>query len=242
MDNEEVKNIYNKITKGKSGGDYENWRWLRNEIQKAGYEMTLASIEKHIGPLNFSHCLELGPGQGTWTKELIGLRPQAAFDLVDISKEMLNLVRSRFADKKNIRYFEKDFLNFRPDKKYDFFFSVRAIEYISDKDLTAKKILDLLEERGAGFIVTKTPKYLRNKILGRKIAELHRGQIQPKNLAQLLKKYGAENIAIYPVTMSFPFFRSSGINKLLYKIFYRCQLNCVSKFFSESYCVKFSKK
>lgn len=242
MDNKEVKNIYDKIVKDKSGGNYERWRWFRNEIQKAGYEMTLASIKKHISSINFSHCLELGPGQGTWTKELIELRPEAVFDLVDISKEMLNLVQSRFADKKNIRYFERDFLDFGPDEKYDFFFSVRTIEYISNKDLMSRKILDFLQPGGSGFIITKTPKYLRNKILGRKIPKLHRGQIQPKNLTRLLKKYGADNIEIYPVTMSFPFFRFPRINKLLHGIFYKHKLNFISKFFSESYCLKFFKK
>ena len=242
MDNKEVKNIYNKTVKGRALGDYEYWRWFRNKIQKAGYEMTLASIRKHIGAINFSHCLELGQGQGTWTNELIKFCPKANFDLVDISKEMLKLAQHRFADKNNIRYFEEDFLEFRSDKKYDFFFSSRVIEYISDKELMVKKILDLLNYRAGGFIITKTPKYLRNKLLGRVIPRLHQGQIQPKGLVQLLKKYGADNIEIYPVTMSFPILRFSYLNKLLHRIFYKHKLNFISKFFAESYCIKFLKK
>lgn len=242
MDNDEVKDIYNKTVKDRVSGNYEYWRWFRSEIQKAGYDMTSASIKKHLGVVNFFNCLELGPGQGTWTKELIELCPAAIFDLVDISEEMLKLARRRFGDKKNIRYFQADFLGFTPDKKYDFFFSSRAVEYISNKDLMSKKILDLLSQGGRGFIITKTPKYLRNKLLGRVIPRLHQGQIQPKDLAKLLKKYGATKVEIYPVTMSFPFLRIPRLNKLLHRIFYKHKLNFISKFFAESYCLKFLKK
>ena len=240
-----VKEIYNKKVKEKYSGDYESKRWFGSSLARAGYEMTLESIKYHLPENAFSikNYLESGPGAGTWTKLFIEQNPQANFDLVDISSEMLKLTKKNLSGHKaNINYFEKDFLEFEPKKKYDFFFSCRTFEYLPDKELAVKKVADLLMSGGWGFVITKTPKYLRSKILGRKIAELHRGQISPRKLKKLLKKAGFKNLEFYPVTMSFPLLRSAKTNKLLHKILFKNKLIFLSKFFSESYCVKFVKK
>lgn len=239
MDPLKIKQHYNE--KIKESPNYERERWFADDIKRSGYDMTLSAIRRHVLPVEFSSCLELGPGAGTWTKELLAARPDARFDLVDISKEMLGLVRRRFADKHNINYFESDFLAFDPEKQYDFFFSSRAIEYIPDKDAVARKICALIKPGGRGFIITKTPKYLRNKILGRAIPEMHRGQIAPGKFAELLAKYGAEDIAVYPAAMSWPFWRSAKMNLMLYQIFGGRKLNFFSKFFAESYAIGFNK-
>jgi len=141
----------------------------------------------------------------------------------------------------NIRFFESDFLRFSPAGQYDFFFSSRAIEYFPDKKALIGKISGLLKSGGQGFIITKTPKYLINKILGRKPPKLHRGQISPRALKSLLRESGCRDMEMYPVTMSFPIFKSVFMSELLHKIFYRRKLNFISQFFSESYSVKFTK-
>ena len=242
MQTEQVKNKYNKDIENKYNGDYERERWFKNDIQKAGYEMTLNAIKKHAFANAYASCFELGPGHGTWTKELLKHNNKASYDLLDISSEMLRLVKERFKDKENINYIESDFLEFKPKKQYDFFFSSRAIEYIPKKEEAAKKISDLIKFGGRGFIITKTPKYLRNKMLGRNISDFHSGQIAPIKLKNLFLRNNCKNIKIYPVTMSWPFWRSAKMNLLLYKIFGNCQLNLISQFFSESYCVVFMKK
>ena len=242
MQTEQVKNKYNKDIKNKYNNGYEQERWFKNDIQKAGYEVTLEAVQKYALKDVYSFCFELGPGHGTWTKELLEHNSNANYDLLDISGEMLRLVKERFKDKTNINYIEGDFLKFETEKQYDFFFSSRAIEYIPKKEEVAKKISDLIKSGGRGFVITKTPKYLRDKMLGRKIDDFHSGQIAPEKLRELFKKNNCKNIKIYPVTMSWPFWRSAKMNMLLYKIFGNYQLNLVSQFFSESYTVIFEKK
>lgn len=290
MKSESVREIYNQQAQTKFGGDYEYRRWFSDELKKAGYQMTRESICYHfLGGNLFYDCLELGPGAGTWTKLFLEKYPEAEFDLVDISSEMLKLAKENldkfinslchsegdspknlagkdsnellmgsFAtaqddgekkaqdDKRsvkfgNVRYFEADFLDFKPDKQYDLFFSSRAIEYITDKKAAVSKAAGLLKSGGKGFIITKTPKYFRAKLLGREIPKLHQGQIAPRKLEQLLSEAGFKNIEIYPATMSFPLFKSPKLNRMLFKLFYKFRLNFLSQFFSESYCAKFEK-
>ena len=242
MENEQVRNIYNKKIKDEYKREYEYNRWFKDAIRKAGYDMTLDTIKKHVVNENFHRCLELGPGHGTWTSVIIESKPDIKMDLVDISKEMLELVRERFKNRNNLKFFESDFLDFDSQDKYDYFFSSRALEYIDDKEKAVKKIMGLLNENGKGFIITKTPKYLRNKILRKKISDFHKGQIEPAELVKLLNKNGVESIEIYPVAMSFPILKSVKVNMFLFNLFSKINLNIISKFFTESYCIKFSKK
>lgn len=241
MQTEQVKNKYNQDIPNKFGRNYEQERWFKNDIQCAGYEMTKAAVKRFALASDFRDCLELGPGHGTWTKELLEFAPSAHYDLLDISSEMLGLVRERFAGKANIDYIENDFLCFEAKKQYDFFFSSRAVEYIPEKAEVVKKIVELIAPKGRGFVITKTPKYLRNKLLGRTVPEFHSGQILPNYLAKLFKDSGCKDIKVYPVTLSWPFWRSARMNLLLCKIFGGFRLNFLSQFFSESYCVVFRK-
>jgi len=238
MKTEQVKEYYNK--KLKNLDSYEQKRWFANDIQKAGHEMTLASIEKHALNDKFTSCLELGPGHGTWTEELLRVNPDANYILLDISSEMLDSVKKRFENKNNIKYVEGDFLKFETENRYEYFFSSRAIEYIPETKKVIEKIVNSLKDEGSGFIITKTPKYLRARLLGRKVAEFHSGQIDPNKLAKEFKRQNCK-AELFPVTMSFPVLKSPKLNLFLYKIFSNFKLNFVSQFFSESYCIKFKK-
>lgn len=239
MDSEKVKNIYNE--KIRNCDSYEKKRWFQNSIRRAGYKMTLNALKRHVFEVNFGHCLELGPGHGTWTEKLIQTHQSSKFDLVDISEEMLALSQKRFEDLDNIRYFRSNFLEFEADQKYDFFFSSRVIEYLPQKELVVKKIVDLLEDEKEGFIITKTPKYLRAKLLKRKVSDFHSGQISPQDLVNLFKQNNCK-VDVYPVTLSFPVLHSAKINLFLAKIFSNKKLNFISQFFSESYGIKFKKQ
>lgn len=237
----DVKNLYNNAVRGK---DYETERWLASPLKKAGYEMTMAALRRHFltDELNFSEYLEVGPGAGTWTKLFVGEYPNARFDLVDISFEMLELARWNLKNQGNVRYFEKDFLEYEPDKIYDIFFSSRALEYFPDKEKFISKVSSCLAPGGWGFIITKSPKYFRNKILGRKIGPLHQGQIVFGRLRQIMEKHGLSGIEIYPAAMYIPLLKSAAANRFAWRIFNGKKLNFFSNLFSESYCVKFSKK
>ncbi len=240
MNHIEVKEYYNKkISQDKN---YENDRWAKNNIQKANFIMTRDTILHNIKNINYKTCLELGPGHGTWTELLLDKSKEAKYDLVDISREMLSLAKEKFKIQKNIQYFESDFLNFKFVRTYDFFFSSRAIEYIDDKEKTVKKIVDVLNRNGQGFIITKTPHYVRTKLMNRKVSKFHSGQILPSVLKKIMQKNGLVDIKIYPVTFSWPFWKSVIMNKVLYKIFSQKEICPISQFFSESYLIKFKKK
>lgn len=197
---------------------------------------------RNIKKIDYKTCLELGPGHGTWTSLLLDKAKNAKYELVDISREMLAISKERFSTQDNIEYFESDFLEFNPGKTYDFFFSSRAIEYIDDKEKTVQKIADLLNKDGQGFIITKTPHYTRMKLMRKKVSKFHSGQISPNKLKELMTKNNLEEIKIYPVTFSWPFWSSSKMNRFLYKIFAQKKICVMSQFFSESYSVKFKKK
>ncbi len=241
MSNDIVREKYNKDIPGKFGSDYEQNRWFKDERTRSGYEAMHASISRFAAKADFKRCLELGPGHGTWTKLLLEANPEASFELVDISREMLGLVQKRFTDKKNIVYRETDFLDYSSLEKFDFFFSSRAIEYIDDKEKLVKKFLEVLAPGGRAFIITKTPKYLRLKLLGRKVSEFHGRQIGVAELKRLLLAQGFSEIAFYPVTFVWPFWKSAAMNRLLYRLFGERPYSCLSGFFSESYAVTFKK-
>lgn len=240
-----IKDLYNKEIQDRFGHNYEYGRWFSAPILKSGYEMTEFAINQWITKdlhFNFNHCIELGSGAGTWTKLLLNKYPNANYDLIDISVEMLRHAKKALSKYPNVEYFEIDFLQYETLRRYDFFFSSRAIEYISDKKSLVNKIWELMDRNSRGFLITKTPKYYLNKIFGRKISSLHTGQISPRALKILLRDAGFQEIVFYPVTISFPFFKSSVLNKILHFIFRRWKLNPASEFFSESYCVKFKKQ
>jgi ubiquinone/menaquinone biosynthesis C-methylase UbiE len=241
MDNQAVREKYNKDIVEKFGSDYEQNRWFKNEFTKSGYDAMFATIQELAASIPFSSCLELGPGHGTWTNVLLENHKSAHFDLVDISSEMLRLAKERFSRKDNISYHESDFLEFSPAKKYDFFFSSRALEYIDDKPAAIKKIISLLAEGGTAFIITKTPKYLRMKLMGKKVSAFHSGQISPRLLKALLMEAGASEVELYPVTFVWPFWRSAQMNRFLFRLLGRKKLCPLKQFFSESYAVRFKK-
>jgi len=238
-----VKDSYEQIVKVKSSGDYEQARWFATPIRRAGYAMTKQTISKRaIKALpKFADYLELGPGPGTWTKLFLEKAVNAQYDLVDISEEMLNLARQSLSQYKNIRFFTVDFLEFLPDKKYDYFFSSRAIEYIDDKEIAVKKIADCLRTGGEGFIITKMPKYVRQRLLQRELAPLHRNQITPNYLQKLLQRNNCQTISIYPATVSIPLFHSASLNKMAYTCLSKLPLNFFAQLLTESYAIKFKK-
>lgn len=243
METGEFKDIYNNIVKEKFKGDYEYHRWFKDESARAGYEMTKQAIERHcLADCEFNNYLEVGPGPGTWTKLFLEKNSRARFSLVDISAEMLKLAGEKLSAYKQVDFFETDFLKFSSAGRHDLFFSSRAIEYFPDKNRFVGQVSGLLSEGGRGFIITKMPRYWSYKIMGRKVPEMHKGQISPDELRKILAGNNFMDIAFYPVAMTLPFLKSARLNKILYKMAGGSQLNFLSRQFCESYCVKFRKK
>lgn len=244
MANKDAKTFYNNVMPEKFGSNYEHDRWFKNPIQETGYKLTRDAITRHVlkdDSLNPVRILELGPGAGTWTKLLIKHFLDAYFDLLDISKEMLARAKQVLGHEERVRYIESDILLWAPEGKYDYFFSSRVLEYIDDKKKFCKKIFSALEPGGRGFLITKMPHYERERFLGRRSSEFHKGQIAPVALRGELLAAGFIDVDCYPVTISIPLLHSARINLAVGKFFARFTLGPVSMFFAESYCVLFRK-
>lgn len=244
MQNSGVRSFYNEVMPGKFGDDYEYERWFSNPIKRAGYVLTEGAIKRHVlddETLDPARILELGPGAGTWTKFLVKRFPDAYLDLLDISKEMLARAMRAVGENEHVRTFESDVLEWRPEGTYEFFFSSRVLEYVDDKERFAQKIFSLLVPGGRGFLITKMPHYAREQIAGRKLSELHKGQITPVRLTALLRSAGFIDIDCYPVTTSVPLFHSPRLNMLLGRLIGPFRVGILAGLFAESYCVKFRR-
>ena len=240
----EVKKTYNKFVGEELITSYEYDRWFKSPLLKLGFDMTLDTISRRL--LSKVDCIktifELGPGGGTWSKRLLEKYASASLDMLDISDAML--VEAKQAVEKyhnRISIIQADFLQFETDKKYDLFFSSRVIEYL-DQNIGISQVSKILKPGGTAFIITKTPHYMRSKLVGKNLSKFHQGQITPKKLKKIVKENGFSNIRMYPVTVHMPFVNMLVLDWFLYKILSKFRLNFISQFFSESYCIIFTKK
>lgn len=244
MEISDPRAFYNERMPNKFGPDYEHERWHKDLIREAGYLLTKEAIERHVlsrDDLSPARILEVGPGPGVWTKFLMKRYPNAAIDLVDISREMLERARRVLGVREGLRYIEADILEWTPDTNYDFFFASRILEYVEDKHAFAKKVFELLVAGGEGFLITKMPHYRRERFLGKRSSQFHRGQVSPPTLMRIFREAGLIDLDCFPVTTSVPIVRSAFLNRFLGRILGSSQIGPFGMFFAESYCLLFRK-
>src|SRR5258708_28745975 len=94
--------------------------------------------------------LDIGAGTGLFTKFVYDLNPGLHFTLADLSGEMLNIARGRFAGADNFEYLELDFSKDAMPGKYDIIISGLAIHYLEDaaKAKLYKDIYQALNDGG----------------------------------------------------------------------------------------------
>ncbi len=241
METKQIKDFYNQSLQ-KSENSYEQDRWGKTPQMRAGYLNTKSALHAVVPRYlhNAMQVFELGPGPGTWTKELLTIAPQATYHLVDISEEMLKQAKGNLKGFPNITFTQSDILDFVPQQQYDFFFSSRIIEYVPDKDRAIKIIASALKPGAYGYLVTKTPQYQR--WFGNKVAsQVHQTQIDSVALSELLQRHGFEVIDSFQVTCVFPGVRSGFLDRALTAF---CRLLPFSwgASVSESYALVFRKK
>lgn len=242
--NDSTRTHFNEVAAGKEFGSYESRRWSANAKQEAQRVATEAFVTNIAVPLvrGAHHIVELGAGPGTWTKYLHEAAPNASFTLTDIAGEMLQRAKSIFPASTSVTLVESDFTESPlPKESADVFFSSRAIEYITPKEVAVQKIADTLRSGGTGIVVTKMPKRRLNNMLGRVSPKLHSEQFYPQEFAGHLKKSGLRDAQFYPVTFSFPIIRSAALDRILASLFGRKTLTPLSALFAESYGVTFKK-
>ncbi len=236
MQTAEIRHLYNDAVQDKFQGSYEFERWAKTPILRTQFYMTRSVIRRLLRKTVYKRVLELGPGPGTWTREILKRSPHAHIDAIDISSAMLSQARASLYGKGFISFYETDFLNFRTRTHYDLFFSSRVIEYFNDKRPVIEKIKSSLKSGGIGIVITKMP---HNR--GKRLGKMHGMQIEPQKLRKLLWDAGFKDVKLYPVTLNFPLLKSSILSKILFALFAKLPLNPVSAFFAESYSAYFRK-
>jgi phospholipid N-methyltransferase len=79
-----------------------------------------AAIGKNSAPINI---LELGPGTGSLTSEIVKLlRPDDHLDVVEVQEEFFEIITQKFR-RSNITVYFRDILQFQSDRHYKFIFS-----------------------------------------------------------------------------------------------------------------------
>jgi len=95
------------------------------------------------GQCDALNILEIGPGTGPLTKQIIEhIRPQDRLDIVEIHEKFYQIVKERY-QKPNIQTYHTDILNFQSDYKYDFIFSSLPYENLDEdicRDIWEKKL------------------------------------------------------------------------------------------------------
>ena len=242
MTQSDSKKFYNEVMPKKFGSDYEYWRWRADPIREVGYQQTLHVVREFLDKLKErpETILEIGPGAGTWTKEILARFPSARLTLLDVSSEMLARAERAIGSGK-AKLVESDILTYESDEPYDLLFASRMVEYVEHKRHLVERFSALLAPGGVGFIITKMPHYDRDVFWGRRLSRFHRGQIAPNALRGMLLEEGLEVTEAYPVTASVPLLRSALANRFAGWVIQKRPLNVFSGSFVESYCVAFRK-
>ena len=130
--------------------DYDTW------VKQAlpAYE-ALFSVAVEIIPFAHDRPLEiadLGAGSGLFTRHVQSAYPNAAFTLVDASREMLDLARKRFQQRTDsFSFIEQRLEDFSEPERFDVVISSLAIHHLEDADKRSlfKRIFNALRPGGA---------------------------------------------------------------------------------------------
>ena len=95
---------------------------------------------------------DLGAGSGLFSRHVLPAYPQAAFTLVDASRDMLDLARKRFEQKTaSFTFVEQRLEDFAEPERFDVVISSLAIHHLEDADKRTlfKRIFTALRPGGA---------------------------------------------------------------------------------------------
>jgi len=197
----------------KDASRYFNSRWSGSSVATCDYEITKRVLLHELALARDDRVLEIGCGPGTWT----GLvAPQVeSVTAVDISAEMIRIAQKR-AESSHVRFWHGDFMQFDDQEPYDSVFSVRVLEYFSDKLQVIHRIATLVKPEGRLVIIAKsTPTLLtlRREVIQRALPRIFQSNIGPPSrrisasaLSQLMKEAGFSQVRYYPVVIRLPWF------------------------------------
>ncbi len=96
------------------------------------------------------NILDLGAGTGLLTYYIFQKYNKANYTLIDLSEEMLNIAKERFALVTNLEYIVDDYINYNYTKQYDAIVSALSIHHLNDseKQNVYDKAYSILKEGG----------------------------------------------------------------------------------------------
>ena len=199
-----TKSHYEELI-GQIGNEYIDHRWKNHPVSRSHYQHTKNSVEFAFSQFGGSvnHMLEIGSGPGTWTD--ICLSHTREMTIVDISSEMLKLVRDRFKNRP-IELICGDYISDEVSlpEDFDVIFSARALEYMDNKRAMVAKSSRILKNKGFLVIITKNPRWMDKKkddlrSGGSSEEYIHSDWIGWRELESYYREHGLKNVVTYPV-------------------------------------------
>jgi ubiquinone/menaquinone biosynthesis C-methylase UbiE len=205
---DEVRGDYNRTLQDLQG-EYVRYRWLATPTQRRHFRQTriaLAQVAKLVRP---GPLLEVGCGPAVWTSLFLD-RAQPA-TLVDISDEMLEGAKRALSGREGVNFLRADFAE--ADLALDHYesaLSVRAFEYMPDKEAMLRRFVSLLRPGGRLVLVTKNAGWGDHRRSQKAVAErsqeevprhlrLQAGVMHWTDLLDLAGRSGLTDIEIRPV-------------------------------------------
>lgn len=133
-----------------------------SELQK----MVVECIDR--GSVDSFSVLDLGVGRGGTADEILSKFPNALYDGVDSSSDVLVLAKKNLKKFTNIQLVASDFLEFIPKKKYDFVVAVLSLHHSTndEKATLLKRAKSWLKDGGSliiGDLVKLNDEFLQSK-------------------------------------------------------------------------------
>jgi len=137
--------------------------------------------------------LDIGAGTGLMSTFMLGKFPEATMTLLDIAENMLDVARTRFAGRENIRYVISDYSQSELGGPYDIICSALSIHHLAtdNKRQLFGRIFSALQPGGmfvnADQADGETP-YFRQRYLDYWNEFLRSGPLSDKEHAEILKR------------------------------------------------------
>lgn len=137
-----VKDKFDEIAK-----KYDSQRRMLIPCFDDFYNISVSSLESESKKPN---VLDIGAGTGILSAMVAEKYPDAKFTLIDLSSKMLDMARSRFTEKQDVKYIVADYLKYDFNDKYDMIISALSIHHLEDseKQILYRKVFELLQPNG----------------------------------------------------------------------------------------------
>lgn len=176
--------------------DYAYDRWQRTPESVYHYEQSLRALTLALGSRRADQALEVGCGDGVWTRVLAPHVGQLT--CFDLSIEMLQRAQKKLADLHTpIAFVQGDFVeNGLSSGSFQMIQAFRCFEYFSDKGAALDQFFRLLAPGGTLVLATKCPQFDWRGYFAKR--SLHQGIVEPRALCEALRAHGFELEEVIP--------------------------------------------